>query len=1036
MLLVAGAGTGKTRTMVERLVQSVLDGKPIQDQVAITFTVKAAHEIQERLRKALAQSPSPSATEALEHLANMRIGTIDKVVQRLLEENNIQAGLAAGFRILSGSELEDHLETWFKERIDAWRKDSTLLDSWRALHQLEQSTKSVGDLLKEIATRVVTGGQPLSVHDGAAETAQRHTDLQAEVDRLRVEAESAPDNLLEPARLHVISLQQNLDLCRQNPFEEHPTPKAMRTLGGAAGKPLRDAIIEAKEQIAKLASAYRYAQIAPLLSAVAADAQSFADDLTKRGLLDFNRALSLAIHILETSEEALAATRNQISSIMIDEFQDTSPSQIRLAKLLSGEEVPWFVVGDPKQSIYRFRGADLDGFIRFQVEAEQGGAQRGLLTSNFRSHRSVLEVVNQVLATEFDASENIGYTPLDPMTPGQDRLVSNAWVVGGSEVNASDVANRESELVVKAIGLAMTQKWQTRTEDGVRPLELSDIVILLRSRSKLTGLTDALTQARIPFRIEGDSDVFGTDEVRALIDVLRTLTRAPATDDPAQTKIAQVAALRSLAIALNLDDLRDPITLEAAIARIEDLRKEVQTSTPYQAAIRVIQAFELESLACQLPRPRAVINRYRAVIDKALAAESEGIYNVRSFVDLLDAEDKRLTESPDPETDESAVRIMTVHASKGLEFPMVLVVGFSSDVPFRDKIVDAGQNQLAIRVGSKGQAEPFIFDALAEANRRASSEELKRLLYVAMTRAEDHLVVSSYHPARSNDLIKRVVGNRNPGAEQLLAEFNLEDWQKPVAKSFEFPDADPLRTAWSSVPQSERRTTPTKLAHADDDDALEASDAVEISEDAVSHRPIAKQSSAFGRAVHLALQSIDLQSPNVEQVSEAAAALYGVDPGRVAAFVTRALQSEPVQQAAKSPAIWREVYAAVNREGASDELLEGIFDLVYQIDDHNLGVIDYKTDQIHNQSEAQARMDHAYQKQGQAYRELLTKATTLQVPRISFIFLTPTPPIVCEVNKPTNPAPPEGESQHLAQVRSPRDQAAHRIRPSKAGRSI
>ena len=222
MLLVAGAGTGKTRTMVERLVQSVLDGKPIQDQVAITFTVKAAHEIQERLRKALAQSQSPSATEALEQLANMRIGTIDKVVQRLLEENNIQAGLAAGFRILSGSELEDHLETWFKERIDAWRKDPTLLDSWRALHQLEQSTKSVGDLLKQIATRVVTGGQPLSVHDGAAETAQRHTDLQAEVDRLRVEAESAPDNLLEPARLHVISLQQNLDLCRQNPFEERP----------------------------------------------------------------------------------------------------------------------------------------------------------------------------------------------------------------------------------------------------------------------------------------------------------------------------------------------------------------------------------------------------------------------------------------------------------------------------------------------------------------------------------------------------------------------------------------------------------------------------------------------------------------------------------------------------------------------------------------------------------------------------------------------------------------------------------------------
>ena len=997
MLLVAGAGTGKTRTMVERLVQSVLEGNPIQDQVAITFTVKAAHEIQERLRKALAENTLPNAKQALEQLANMRIGTIDKVVQRLLEDNNIQAGLAAGFRILSKGETEDQLETWFKNHISLWRDDANLFDSWKALHTLELSTKSVHELLKQIATKVVTDGQKLSLHDGVTDIDELHTELQVEIDRLHEEVESAPEKLIELARLHVTSLQESLDLLQEDPFEEQKTPSSMRTTGGPAAKPLRDAIKSVREQITKLASAYRFAPILPLLNQVVADAQAFAGNLTKRGLLDFDRALSLAINILETSPEALEATRSQISSIMIDEFQDTSPNQIRLAKLLSGKNAPWFVVGDPKQSIYRFRGADLDGFLQFQVESVEEGAQLGVLTSNFRSHQSVLEVVNDVLTSEFDVNSNIGYTPLDAMTKGQDRLTSHAWVVGGKEANAATVASCEADLAVKAISLAMGEAWQTRTEHGVRPIELSDIVILLRSRSKLTQLTDTLTQAGIPFRIEGESDVFGTDEVRALIDILRTLTRNPTTDDPAESQIARYAALRSLAVALSLDDLRDPAVRDTAIARIESLKHEVQSLTPYQAVIRVIQEFELESLACQLPRPRAVINRYRAVIDKTLAAESEGIYNVRAFVDLLDAEEKRLTESPDPESDESAVRIMTVHGSKGLEFPMVIVVGFASTSPSKAKIFDCGDHQFAVRVGTKGQAEPMIFDKLSEADRNASDEEVKRLLYVAMTRAEDHLVVSSYHSTMASALIKRVVEKRNAGAETILADFNFEDWQRPVTQSFEVPNTASLRVAWNDVSQNESRTTPTKLAHADDEDTLEAKDAVEVNEDSFSKRPVAKLSSAFGRAVHLAMQSIDFHAPNVEAVSQSAATLYGADPERVAAFVSRALQSEPIQQAANSPEIWREVYAAVNREDADNELLEGIFDLVYQIDDQNLGVVDYKTDSIHNQSEAEERMARAYHKQGEAYRELLSKATGHQVRRVSFVFLSPNPPIVCEV---------------------------------------
>lgn len=997
MLLIAGAGAGKTRTMVERLVQSVRDGAPIQDQVAITFTVKAAHELLERLRATLIVDNTPCAKQALEQLSNMRVGTIDKVVQRLLEENAIAAGLAAGFRILSPTELGDLFEVWFGEHIELWRNDADLIGTWQALHRLEVKGSSIEALLKRIAGHVVRKGRNMEVYDGLSDIGRLLSDLQSEISRLKEESKRAPEKLIEKALENLRVIESNLAVCTSDPFSDLEVTASLRTTGGPSGKALREEIKEVDVQVTRFASACRYTHVVPLLKAVTFDANRFGADLTKRGLLDFDRALALAIRVLETLPEALNATRAQICSVMVDEFQDTSPNQVRLVKLLCGESLPWFVVGDPKQSIYRFRGADLEAFLRFQTEAESAGASVGVLTSNFRSHASILTVVNEVLASEFSEGSDIGYTPLVPMSPGQERIHSRAWIVGGQEPNADVIALREAELAVKTILSSREETWQTRTVDETRPIELSDIAILYRSRSKLEILTSKLTEVKIPYRIEGESDVLDTDEVRAVVNILRTVTRDPQADDAAVIEIARYAALRSLAIAAGLNELADSNILAGYDEHLTGLKSEVQGLSPYQAVAHVIRKFGLASLACHVQRPRLVANRHRALIDKALAAEAEGIYSLRKFVDLLDSEKKGLIESPVPEGDEQAVRLMTVHAAKGLEFPMVIVVGFSSDPKERSTLLDCEEDRFAIRIGTKGQAEPAIFEAQSKRERRADEEEAKRLLYVAMTRAEDHLIVSSYHGRQSSALIKRVAEKRNLDVEAAIEGITITEWANPSAIPIDYRDTSALIAKWRVEPQVDARTTPTKLAHADDENDLDSRDAAEVEENESFLKPAAKQSTAFGRAVHLALQTLDLQGSDVAKVAESAAGLYGADKERLAEFIARALQSNPVKEAAASPEIWREVYAAVIRESNNGELLEGIVDLVYKRSDGTIGIVDYKTDRIYNVEDAQERMARSYQRQGEAYHELLTKATGYQVSRISFVFLATDPPIVCEV---------------------------------------
>ncbi len=992
MLLEAGAGTGKTTTMVARLVEAIRQGQPARGQVAVTFTVKAAWEILDRLRKSLETADTEACRRAIREVSSMRVGTIDSVIQRLLEEYPLEAGVAAGFRILSETEFLDRFDAWFDGAYRQWTHDAALNPAWDGLECLDVPLRASHLQLRDLAMRVARSGKEPTVQgaefDGPATLRQWEADvvrpLEGEIEGNAV--------FVQAAFVYLEQLRANEALVREDPFAPISKPDSLGNKGGGGAMDLRDSLKGALAELMLIAERGRFRVVAPLFQRAVADASAHATGLLRQGLLGFDQALHLATELLKNHPDVRARTQAEVSGVMVDEFQDTSPGQVELIRLLSADgRIPLFAVGDPKQSIYRFRGADLDGYLAFRADAPALDMATGDLTANFRSLPVVLDLVNRVFEPRFQVAEGLGYRPLDAHCAA-DAVAGHACVVGGMCESADESRAAEVGTAVGAIAQAITAPWQVREPGGgpVRALRFCDVAVLYRARSVLPALTAALTASHISFRIEGESDVLDTDEVRAVVSVLRVATRTNA-DDPDQVAIDEVAAMASLAGGRLSSELRASERWGEAEGA---LRRELPSLPPSQAVRRVIEALELDSLTGGHRRPRAVLNRLHCLTDRAMAAEAEGIVTLRGFVDLIDAAQRPdLNESPAPEDDEDSVRLMTVHAAKGLEFPMVILVGFSGQARHPPDVLWTPEGDVWIKVGNSkgGVARPGGMEAAESAEKAAEEGEGDRLLYVGMTRARDHLIVSASRHPRSAPVLAKL--------DQVDLEENRTELEAPLPLPlrefvFDAPDTAGIRERWAALDKREPRTTPTRLSHAErDNDGFEQDDRDDevAAEDAFIASPAAKSSTAFGRAVHLAMQTVDLRRPDVEGVSRAAASLYGSDADRVAAYVARALESAPLRGAACAARVLREVYGASPLGEDPNCLLEGIVDLVYELPDGTLVAVDYKTDRIGGPEDVERKMDGGYRRQGTAYRELLEAVTGHPVSAVWFVFLGVSP---------------------------------------------
>ena len=427
------------------------------------------------------------------------------------------------------------------------------------------------------------------------------------------------------------------------------------------------------------------------------------------------------------------------------------------------------LVGDPKQSIYRFRGADISLWDRTKALFPDGVERLG---QNFRTVPPLLEWVNRVFGSVIaEGAEGVQprYESLAAFRPDV-REAPAVVVVGSCVPDAKAVELREHEAADLA-QLIVTMKlegWTVSDEravDGWRTTRFDDMAILVPTRTPLRQIERELDRHDIPYRIESRSLVWATDAVRELLSILDAI------DDPGDA-VAVVAALRSPGFACSDIDLLQwklaggrwnhlaprpesiaddhPVAAGmAALARYHDLRAELAVNVLVEQVVRERKLVELTFVQ---RRPRDHWRRLRFVIDQARAFVEAGGASLGEFVawaNLQADEQATVIETPAPEPDDDAVRILTIHGSKGLEFPIVVLAGLGSKPNISGPSVHFGESGPEVAIGPKdGRFATPGHAALAEAASEADEHEAKRLLYVAATRARDHLVVSLHHSAK------------------------------------------------------------------------------------------------------------------------------------------------------------------------------------------------------------------------------------------------------------------------------------------------
>ncbi len=863
LLVDAGAGTGKTSELVERITGLLRTGRAeIRSLAAITFTEAAAAELRHRVRDRLETlaategDPAGRIGAALAGMDDAAFTTLHAFAQRLLAEHPLEAGLPPRVEILP--EAEEHAA--FERRWDRFLGE--LLDDPAAAGLVRRASdlgfrvgalREVAQGLSDDLERVglLAAGQDLPVPD----TARLRAAL-ADALALRARCTDAADGLAAHLDGPVSVLAQGLaapgdadDVVRLLVDAPSLTSSRGNQASWNGDKPqVAAALRRAEAERAALVGAQCDAVGRALGSRLAGFVTAWGEERRQEGRLRFHDLLVGARGLLAGSAGVRAGLRRRWTHLLIDEFQDTDPLQIELAVLLaSGDHDAardWaaaaldpgrlFVVGDPTQSIYRFRRADVAVYDRARRHLP---VQARSLTQNFRCVPGVVDWVNAVFTALIGPGVPGGQPPYRPLTAQRDP-VGDAPAVrrfgGPSDGSSAEVRVQEADDVAAVVGRVLAERWPVldwRTGE-VRAARRADIAVLVRRHRTVRLLERALEDAGLPYRIESRSLIWATDEVRDLVTILQ------AVEDPAD-EVAVVAALRHPAFACDdralldwrargggwrptrpdPDGVPDDHPVAVALARLRALHEGRHRFSVGGLVEHLVADLRLVELAFAHRRPRDRWRRLRFLADQAHAFHDDG-GDLRGFLRWAAqqaARDVRVDEFVVDEPDDDAVRITTIHGAKGLEYPIVVLLGLDVDrkrLPGQPRVLWDGPAGVELSLG--GALKTAGFDRARKREVELHAHEEARLLYVGATRARDHLVVSLHHRDGTDCHARELLALE--GLDAAWAEIDPDPVSGADPVPVPAPAPDPAEdaapaelAAWRAGRDAQRRAAPARV---------------------------------------------------------------------------------------------------------------------------------------------------------------------------------------------------------------------------------
>ena len=825
VVVTAGAGTGKTTLLVDRLVHLLVrspDPLKITEIVALTFTNKAADEMKLRLRERLqaflavrlnqdAGNESEKKTqteiqalmtryhrtkdqinalarEALRNIERSAIGTIHSFAAMLLRLYPIEADLDPQFSEDDGSRFEQIFDEqwglWLDQELS---RAGAQKERWKEILR-EFSLQDLRALAYCLAAETV----PL---DRIAELAHE-TKVPQEVARWLGTLEKSGSELVRErsadtrqiAELSRIAVKVIHEVVKNGALGEGLSRDERELLATKSPSPVQGwaetDVVQAKDlvRVARRLMQVNGDLLRRLCDLLIPFVRACRESLISRGLVSFDGLLVRARDLVRDHAAVREELKRQFKSILIDEFQDTDPIQYEILLYL-GEQPGqharvWqrvklapgklFIVGDPKQSIYAFRRADIEAYLHVvqKMIARQNGVEYQLKT-NFRSHRGILDVVNGVFEKLIVPRAGIQppYVDIHP-------AVDDGGAGGTADAPFRKVALRKvdhddpaSAEVARRLEAESVARWLDQEVIGKATIlnrhqepvlaQPKDVAFLLRKLTDIHVYLEPLRRRGIPYVVEGERHFYATQEILDAVNLLR------AVENP-YDRAGLVGILRSAVggledreiYDLHIQELLNYCTIGRSLkpsvrdlyAALRALHAETRDLPVGEAVNLVFSRIPIQILAARSFNGEQAVANLEKVRQLAERLGREGAATLRDVIaclhrSILDLKEEG--ESALAEESVNAVHILTVHKSKGLEFPIVVLLGCHSPVDAREPRIGVHHDWSSSLVGlsvAERWSLPGVY--LAEKNRERALEEQKRVFYVAMTRAREHLTFS------------------------------------------------------------------------------------------------------------------------------------------------------------------------------------------------------------------------------------------------------------------------------------------------------
>ncbi len=812
----AGAGTGKTATLVARFVNLVSSKRAdVNEVLTITFTEKAAEEMKRRIAdefQRLGMRAEKAATETA------YISTIHSFCARLIRENPFAAGVDPEFEVIDEVSRRLMLGELFDELFAEGGGDFLELAEHYGERAISPSIIWYMDLCRSLGHEVEYVEQLLVEPRVLTEKVRAVADKRAAaaLDRIR-EAIDALRNLeatrsCENKRREIVELRGSLSDVRsfREVAEQIRSVTARMPVVPKSGDS-RAACEEVKHQLSLIKGILKAGEAAiffdeeaevallpcktALLNGAALFWRNYEQRKREHGLLDYEDLQLIARRLLRDNEAIRSEYTEKFRYVLVDEFQDINWLQKELIDLLAREE-NLFVVGDTRQSIYGFRNADVEIFTGLVGKCRDSARTHAAvpLRENFRSGQNLIHFFDFLFSRlwggeepEFDLLRYAREEYEQPL-PGSVEilLLAKGEKEDGQNEDSEQVRQREARAVAARIARAVGNAEIPVHDSSIkrnRPVAYGDVAILCRTRGTYFACEQALTELGVPYCTLGGQSFYERQEVADILNLLRAI------DNPFQD-IPLVAVLRSPFVGAGdetllllrrhverefaspyvMEALRragslsgisedDKLSLQRFLSLLENLRRKkdslaihelVKTaldSTPYLT--RILASRDGMQKAANVQKLLGILRQYGV-------RESGGIAGFLRLCELMKSYGPEEEEAALESFSGDAVKLMTIHAAKGLEFPVVVVADMARRFNFdRGKFFISKELEIACNPWQESSEDsPGRRLAFEGAKEKQLAEE-KRLLYVAMTRARDHLILAGgYVPPKEPKIDK------------------------------------------------------------------------------------------------------------------------------------------------------------------------------------------------------------------------------------------------------------------------------------------